>query len=63
MTFGPSGKGAINFDSFQTNTPPPAPPAAVKVIAATDKKVGPPTPSSLGGSSKSGHGNKDSYWE
>ena len=60
---GPSGNGAINFDSFLTVTPPPPPPAPVQKIVATDAKTGPPLPSSLGGSSKTGHGNKDSYWQ
>jgi hypothetical protein len=61
--FGPSGKGAINFDSFQTSTPPPAPPAGVKVINPADKKTGPGKPSFLGGTSKTGHAHGDTYWE
>lgn len=63
QTFGPSGKGAINFDTFQTLTPPPAPPVPVKKIVATDAKTGPPKPASAGGTAKSGHGNQDTYWE
>jgi hypothetical protein len=60
---GPSGKGCINFDSYVTSTPPPTPPALPKSINGGDPKVGPPKPSNLGGTTKSNHGNQDTYFE
>ena len=61
---GPGGRGTINPDSFQQDSPPPAPMPtnAVKVIVATDKKTGPPKPITLGGSTGT-TGCPDSYWE
>ena len=62
QVYGPSGAGCINADCFVTVTPPPPPPVPVTKINPADPKVGPPLPASLGGTSKSGHGNQDSYW-
>lgn len=62
MTFGPTGKGAINFDTYQTATPPPARPVSVNVIVPTDKKTGPPEPLNRGGTAKSGHVNRDTFY-
>jgi hypothetical protein len=61
---GPSGKGAVNLDSYQTATPPPPPMTtnAVKVIVPTDKKTGPAKPAFLGGVSTTG-AYPDCFWE
>lgn len=63
---GPSGKGTVNQDSYDSSQGPPAiaivATAPVKVIVPTDKKTGPPKPVSLGGSSKT-TGSPDTYWE
>lgn len=61
---GPGGKGAINLDSYQQDSPPPPPlpsPAPVKVIVPTDKKTGPPKPAFLGGNTAGAF--PDTFWE
>jgi hypothetical protein len=61
---GPGGRGTVNLDSYQQDSPPPAPvtTTAVKIIVPTDKKTGPAKPASLGGPSST-TGCPDDFWE
>jgi hypothetical protein len=57
---GPTGANLLNWDTYQTATPPPAPPPIQVWVNPNDSKNGPAQPKELGGSGAQAY--PDSYF-